>query len=241
MRARERPFFMAEQLPFGEFLSQTYAIDRDERFVPPVAPVVDGPRKDFFTRATFAQKQHRRSAGGGLFGRLDRFSHLQALTTNQTVPLALLFAKAFQTSLEPLTLQSLFYYEHNMVEIEWLRDEIKRSLFHRLHSPLDAPVSRDHDCGRVTSSLSQLFQHFESIFDGHLDIEDHQFRGFLLQLVQTLTPIGGRAHSRTKAIKSFTQNVPNIGIVIRNQNASAKSFHRFGFTGFSSSPSPFPG
>ena len=42
----------------------------------------------------------------------------------------------------------------NMVEIEWLRDKIKRSLFHCLHGPLDAAVSRDHNCGRVAPSLS---------------------------------------------------------------------------------------
>src|SRR5262245_25085792 len=108
MGTRERALFMTEKLAFEKFLSQTYAIDSDKLFMLSFAPVVDGPRKDFFARATFAQKQHRRSAGGGLFGRLDRFSHLQALTTNQTVPLALLFAKAFKTSLEPLTLQSLF-------------------------------------------------------------------------------------------------------------------------------------
>src|SRR4029079_6380249 len=112
-----------------------------------------------------------------------------------------------------------------MVELEWLRDEIKRSLFHRLYSPCDAPICRDHDDRRIESSLTYLFENIEAILNRHLDVEKYQFRTFGFDFVQTLSPIAGDRNARPETAQRILENVTDIGIVIRNKYVSGEHRH----------------
>src|SRR6478672_2289467 len=118
MRAGESPFFMAKELAFEEILGESYAINRDKRLMLSFAPVMDGPGKNFFASTALAQKQHRRFARrrfpSGFHGEL----HLRALAADQSIALARLFRKTFQTPLEPFALQRLFHDYSDVVEIK---------------------------------------------------------------------------------------------------------------------------
>src|SRR4029077_18283675 len=112
-----------------------------------------------------------------------------------------------------------------MVEIERLRDEIKRSPFHRLNCSGYCPVSRDHDDRRVKSSLAYFFQNIEPILNWHLDIEENQLWTFLLDLIQTLSPIAGHRNSCAQTAQRVLENVTDIGVIIRNKYASDERCH----------------
>src|SRR5262249_60148130 len=79
MRGSESSFFMAEELAFKQFLPQTYAIDGDEGFCSPVAPLMNRTRENFFSCAAFAQKQYGRFTRRCLSCGFDGELHLWAL------------------------------------------------------------------------------------------------------------------------------------------------------------------
>src|SRR5687768_11791709 len=120
MGTREGAFFMPKQLAFEEILGESDAIYRDKRLMFSFTPVMNRPGKDFFPRTAFAKQQNRRSAAGRFFSRLDRFSHLRAFTTHESISLASLLGKAFQASLEPFAFERLFHDHSNMVKVKRL-------------------------------------------------------------------------------------------------------------------------
>src|SRR5262249_47938153 len=69
----------------------------------------------------------------------------------------------------------------------------------------------------------------EFVFGGERNGEERWVGSFFDPVAQTVSPIGSRYHSTTEAIESFTQNVPNIGVVICDKNGPTKSFHNSTF------------
>src|SRR5262252_4050453 len=47
---REGTLLMSEQLALQELARQPHGVDRDERVIPSLAPIVDGPREDLLSR-----------------------------------------------------------------------------------------------------------------------------------------------------------------------------------------------
>src|ERR1044071_1460065 len=112
-----------------------------------------------------------------------------------------------------------------MVELEWLRDKIKGSLSHRLHSPHDASICGNHDDRRIESSVTYLFENIEAILNRHLDVEKNQFWTFVLNFVQALSSNAGDRNTRAKADQRIHENVTDIRVVIRNQYISGERCH----------------
>ena len=56
--SRKRPALMAEQFALQQILGNRRAIDGDERFLRPVAMLVNRPRNQFLARPGFAANQH---------------------------------------------------------------------------------------------------------------------------------------------------------------------------------------
>src|ERR1044071_5131955 len=139
--------------------------------------------------------------------------------------MALLFVKALKPSLQPSTIQSFFHYESNMVELKWLRNKIKGSLSHRLHSPCDAPICGDHDDRRIESSMTYLFENIEAILNRHLDVEKNQIWTFVFNFVQAFSSIAGDRNTRAQAAQRILENVTDIRVVIRNKYAFGERYH----------------
>src|SRR5215831_16451445 len=118
---------------------------------------MNGPSEDLFTSSTFAKKQNRRATAGCLLGQLYGLLHLGALSDNQMIALFDLLREDFDTTLEPLPLESFPHHERDMVRLKGPGDEIVGPFFHRLHRPLHRSVRRYHDHGSIILSLAKFF------------------------------------------------------------------------------------
>jgi hypothetical protein len=77
-RAGESPSAVAEQIPFGEFLRDGRAVERDEGFRASGGDGVDGARDQFLPRPRFTRNQHGDIRRANLVDLIDEARHRRA-------------------------------------------------------------------------------------------------------------------------------------------------------------------
>src|SRR5215470_4761016 len=107
--AREGTLLMSEQLALQELARQPHRVDRDERLIPSLAPVVDGAREDLLSCPALAQKQDGRRAAGRPMRQLGRTFHGRALAHDQMIALPHLLREDLDLPFEAPPLQTLLH------------------------------------------------------------------------------------------------------------------------------------
>ena len=77
------------------------------------------------------------------------------------------------------------------LDLRWLLNEVHGPGFHRVHSRINGPLSRDHDHGRVRSDDPRAPQHFQSGGAGHHEIQERCIEYAHLDLTDGLGPVRG--------------------------------------------------
>jgi len=155
------------------------AVDYHEGLARPAAESMNGPRRQVLASARFTRDEHGEiSLGHHLDGFINPLHG--AASAYQILKRRFVLDTTLQPQVFPqqvAAFERLSEGEHQVVMVEGLGDEIVGPRFDRFHGEFDAAVGGHQDHGKPGVFLAELFQEFQTIHVGHLDIGQHQVNG----------------------------------------------------------------
>src|SRR2546428_121787 len=173
LRVRERAALVAEHLRLEERRRDRGAGHRHERAPGPAAVVVDRARDQLLARTRLPAEEHGDVARGVAPDRLVDILHARVPAVDRAeLPHLLEPALELPHLLrEPARGERPLGEEHELVEVEGLRQVVVGPTLHRLDRGVHRPVGRHHDHGGVGAQLAEPRQHGEAVHARHPHVE----------------------------------------------------------------------
>ena len=187
LRAGKRAALVPEELALEQFLGNGAAIDRRERLVFALAPVMNRVRHQLLARPGFAHDQHVKVR---LRGPLDALAHLlhdRALAQQVAAAIRPFDLPAQQPVLiaQPLVLQQSPHAGQQILRPKRLGQVIHRSKPHALDRGIERRVAGDNERRHAGVALPRLAEQLNAVELGHPNVRNQQIEALLGQ------PFGG--------------------------------------------------
>ena len=211
--AGERPFFVAEQFAFDEFARDRRHVQRNERTVAALAEIVQCARHQFLAGAGFSGNHYGQVGGHDARDHPINVLHRRRSTDQGQ----LLLDRAGARSRRGVG-QRAVHDRGQGVQIEWLRQVLKRAAFGRAHRGHQRALRTHDDDLQRRSRLADPRNEIQPVAVGHKHIGDHEIAVTVFDPAPQCSGVAGGMDLVSLASKGFAQDRANGAIVIGDQN-----------------------
>ena len=218
--AGECTFHMAKERGFEQVSRHGAGIHRNKRAVLARRIGMDGLGDQLFAGAALALNQNRRAAGRNLRDQVENLQHGLALADNILEVIALLqgalkllvfFFSAAAAHRGPHVRQQLLI-------VPGLLDEVSGAILHGADSVIHGAVSGNHDHRQLWITVANIAKNLQSVAVRQGKIQQHQIKGTLAHLDQSLLASFCRRHGITLKLQQSFQRFTDGRLIIDNQH-----------------------
>jgi hypothetical protein len=224
--AREGAGDMSEELALQQRFRDARAVDGEEGAVGPRTLGVHGTRGQLLTGSALPLEQHGPVSACDATKVVEQSRHHVASADHSVeVRYAHRFTVPAQLVAQPPVLEYSGHTDREVVEVEWLGQEIVRPLLQRPHRLIYRAEGGDHDeCRRLLHGPGPI-QKRESVGAGKPQVADDQVDRLLREDLDCGLRGCGREDFRSVVLEFLPEQVAERGLVLDDQNPGGAAGH----------------
>ena len=223
-RARERAAHVAEHLRLEQRLGNGADVERDEAVRPPRAVVMNRAGDDFLAGPGLAGDQDRAVRAGHRLEHVKERLHRPALSEDAAESIALLELRAQVRvlRLQPPLLERLVKHVHQLVELKWLRNEVRRAPLDRIHGVFHGAIAGDDDADDAGIAFDRGLDHVRAVDAGHPEVGDDDVEGELFEELEGALAAFGLRHLEAALAEPFRHERPQRRLVVYEEEVRVR-------------------
>ncbi len=218
---------MSEKLALEQRLAERRAVQPHEGRLRPRRRQVNRLGDELLARPALARDEHTRLARAHLRDEVQHRLHLRV--ARHDVAEGVAFAEPVA---QPLRLLQQLRLLHRALDdraerpgVQRLEEVVLRPLSHRVHGARDGAERRHHDEHRPRSRRPRLLHERDSVQAGHLEVREDYIGAELLQLPESLEPVGGRLGRVALFVENLAQRRAGVRLVVDDEDPALARGH----------------